>query len=85
MSEDSTQLEMFSLGEEKKKKKKSYGTNKLMLHCVEQNLVISRHLLIYLILGILVLFVIVYIAGVETGRNWKVDKIYKDYIKGKNE
>ena len=76
MVKNSTQMEMFSIGEDKKKKKKE-------LTRVEQNLTISRHLLIYLILGILLLFAIIYIAGVETGRHWKVDKIYKDYIKEK--
>jgi len=77
MAKNSTQMEMFSLEEEKQKRKKEGSLN------IEQNLTISRHLLIYLILGILVLFIIVYIAGVETGRHWKIDQIYKDYIKEK--
>ena len=76
MVKNSAQMEMFSIGEDKGKKKKEFIS-------VNQNLTISRHLLIYLILGILVLFTIVYIAGVETGRRWKVDKIYKEYIKEK--
>ena len=76
MAKDSAQLEMFSIEEEKKKKKKESSR-------VEQNFIISRHLSIYLILGILFLFVIVYIAGVERGRRWKVDRIYKEYIEEK--
>lgn len=74
MTKDSTQLDMFSLEGEKEEKKKREAVS------LEQRLSISKHTLIYFILGILILVVIVYIAGVERGRNWKVNKIYRDYI-----
>jgi hypothetical protein len=76
MSKDFTQLEMFPLDEEKKKKEKRH----MPLH---RDIAISWHVMIYIILGLLLLLAAIYIAGVETGRNWKVDKIYREYIKEK--
>lgn len=75
-NKDLTQLEMFSLDEEKKKREKKPVS-------AGRGIIVARHVLIYIILGVLLLVAAVYIAGVEAGRNWKVDKIYREYIKEK--
>lgn len=72
---------MFSLEEKKKKGRKGKDNDKEIVRS-ERNIVISREMLIYIILGILLLFIVAYIAGVEAGRRWKVEKIYRDYIQG---
>lgn len=74
MAKDSTQLEMFSLGEEEKKKKKRESLP------LQSTLNISRRVLLYIVVGIIILLGIVYVAGVEQGRRWKIDRIYKNYI-----
>lgn len=74
MAKNLTQLEMFPLDEEKKKKEKRHLP-------ARRDIVIPWHVLMYIILGLMLLLAAIYIAGVETGRNWKVDKIYREYIK----
>ena len=74
MAKDSTQLEMFSLGEEEKKKRKRESLP------LQSTLNISRRVLLYIVVGIIILLGIVYVAGVEQGRRWKIDQIYKNYI-----
>ncbi len=84
MEKDSEQLEMFSLEEKKKGRRKEKNNNKDITRA-ERNIVISREILTYIILGILVIIIVVYIAGVEAGRRWKVEKIYKEYIQGESQ
>lgn len=73
-AKDSAQLEMFSLeGEEKKKRKRESLP-------LESTFTISRLVLLYIVVGIIILLGIVYVAGVEQGRRWKIDQIYKNYI-----
>ena len=75
MVKDPAQLEMFSLeGEEKKKKKRESLP-------LQSTLTISRRVLLYIVVGIIILLGIVYVAGVEQGRRWKIDQIYKSYIR----
>ena len=68
------QLEMFSLEKEERKKKKREEIG------LSTNILVSRRVLLYVILGLIVLMGIVYILGVEQGRRWKIDHIYKRYI-----
>ena len=73
---DPTQLEMFSLGEEEKKKRKRESLP------LQSTLNISRRVLLYIVVGGIIFLGIVYVAGVEQGRRWKIDQIYKNYIQG---
>jgi hypothetical protein len=76
MAKDSTQLEMFSLEGEAKKKRKRES------HPLQPAINISRRVLLYIVLGGIIIMGIVYVAGVEQGRRWKIDRIYKEYIQG---
>lgn len=74
MGTDPTQLEMFSLEKEERKKKKREEIG------LSTNILVSRRGLLYVILGLIVLMGIVYILGVEQGRRWKIDQLYQRYI-----
>lgn len=79
MAKDSAQLEMFSLeGEDKKKRKRESLP-------LQSTFIISRLGVLYIMVGIIILLGIVYVAGVEQGRHWKIERIYRDYIRGQGE